>query len=693
MTPTPALPIAAAALVLAIVIAVGRHYFVRPFSFRRPARSSQPRPIMRRFLFSFLALVLASPLAAQSRDSTFVRALHVSTDSLIRIDSTVMKPWCALTATTKTRKAACVTIARLHKRVDSAATAFWPRVVATTPTPVPAPAPAPTPAPVPAPQPQPTPQPTPDPTPTNPPAPSTPPDSTISPAPTPTPLPTLPATVGPATVAELPRIKVSTSYASSGRAVRVCPNACSLQAAINSFQPGDVLLLAPGSVFSGNFTIPNKGGSTSWLIIQTDTTVSLPNGRMTRSLAANYRLARIETPNAAPAISYDFGAHHVRLTLLEVTVGPNASGLNALVRIGDGVANGHDTPAKTPHDLVLDRNFIHGSATANVKRCILANGSLLAIDGNTIDECHDSGSDSQAILAYNGAKGILIRGNHLAAGHEVVAFGGANPADTTMSARDITVIGNYITRPVAWKKVWQSKNLLETKYVSRLLIEGNVFENSWVDAQDAFALVLKSENAGGWPWSQSADITVRLNRFTCIAGWLNVSGKGSNSGTQPNIRAARFTITDNLVENVNTPTCNGDGNVIQLLAGVEDVVLAHNTIVNPTRSNFLVVLDNPAATRLAIHSNTGNRGAMGVKAGGLAEGSPSLDVTAPGSLFAANLLTGTWGYNAGNCGAYPATTTCLATPPAMLPLGFDGRLVGADTAAVAAATRTAVVPQ
>src|SRR5262245_64769539 len=41
-----------------------------------------------------------------------------------------------------------------------------------------------------------------------------------------------------------------------------------LQAAINAAKPGDVIALAPGATFTGNFVLPNKGTSTLPIIIR-----------------------------------------------------------------------------------------------------------------------------------------------------------------------------------------------------------------------------------------------------------------------------------------------------------------------------------------------------------------------------------------------------------------------------------------
>jgi hypothetical protein len=349
-----------------------------------------------------------------------------------------------------------------------------------------------------------------------------------------------------------------------------------------------------------------------------------------------------------------------------------------------------------PHDLILDRAYVHGTATLEVKRGVTTNCSDCAVIDSWVSEIHARNGDAQAVLGYNGTARVLVENNHLESSHEVVAFGGDDPADSTMSPRDITVRRNHITRPQSWSRPivgiqrvdapgkWQVKTLLETKNVRRLLVEGNAFENTWEDAQP-FAVNLKSENQSNTaPYSQTADVTIRRNRFTCLSGWLSLSGKGSSAN--PNVLATRITVTDNLVEQFNVAPCTGSGNVIGMSSGIEDVVIAHNTIVNPGPTNTLITLGSPlSGIRFAMHSNIAYVGTYGVKGAQLASGTSSIATALPGSLFNANLLLGA------SCSSYPTTTLCLSSLPASLPLGFDGRPIGADTAAVNAATRNAVV--
>src|SRR5947208_2031873 len=74
-----------------------------------------------------------------------------------------------------------------------------------------------------------------------------------------------------------------------------------LQAALHCLQPGDVLELQAGAPFTGNFILRTKPG-TAWIYIRSSAHALLPPPG-THVFPSHARLmARIDTPNRAPAI-------------------------------------------------------------------------------------------------------------------------------------------------------------------------------------------------------------------------------------------------------------------------------------------------------------------------------------------------------------------------------------------------------
>src|SRR5215471_1041150 len=91
-----------------------------------------------------------------------------------------------------------------------------------------------------------------------------------------------------------------------------------LQQAINTAQPGDVIALAPGAVYVGNFVLPNKGALTDYITIRTATPdASLPpaNVRITPAYAGV--LAKIKSSNNMSALRTQAGANYYALMFLE----------------------------------------------------------------------------------------------------------------------------------------------------------------------------------------------------------------------------------------------------------------------------------------------------------------------------------------------------------------------------------------
>ena len=536
-------------------------------------------------------------------------------------------------------------------------------------------------------------------------------DSASAPTTPPPAPPTIPPgstgpTNGTATAAELPRLSVNTTYPAMTRQVHV-PAGANLQTVINSAQPGDELLLAPGASYVGNFTLPNKGSSSAWIVIRTDlpdATIGMPGTRMTPTRAASAKLAKIQTPNYMSVITSDIASSHYRFMGVEIGATSTASLINALIRFGDSNGALQNTAASIANNMIIDRTYLHGEPTLDLKRCLMMNSATTAVIDSWLSECHSNQGDSQAIVGWNGPGPYLIQNNHLEAGHEVVVFGGGSATIVNQSPSDITVRGNHIMRPLAWKGVWQVKNLLESKHAIRLLIEGNVFENNWVDAQAGFAFVLKSENQNNDnPWTTTSDVTIRYNRIRNTGNGINLA---ENPSGMPAIGAQRINITDNVLENINVSPYVGDGHSLQLLGGLKDIIWKHNTVTSANGGGaFTIVLGSlPAVQRLVVHSNVLVRGGYGVKGGGTTEGSISLNYYAPGYLLTNNVMVGS---NAQ--GAYPANTwwtTSLAgvgfvnlsggdyhlsSSSPYLGKGYDGQEVGADIDKVNAATAGAVV--
>src|SRR6185295_624954 len=153
------------------------------------------------------------------------------------------------------------------------------------------------------------------------------------------------------------------------------PAGASLQQAINAAQPGDTIALQPGATYAGAFILPAKSGD-AWITIRTAGDAGLPGDGARISPANVGALATIRQAGGAPALATAAGAHHWRLTLLHI----EGSGSSDIVTLGDG-SSAQRTLSQVPHDLIVDRVYMHGAAGGQ-KRGIALNSAATAITGS-----------------------------------------------------------------------------------------------------------------------------------------------------------------------------------------------------------------------------------------------------------------------------------------------------------------------
>ena len=211
----------------------------------------------------------------------------------------------------------------------------------------------------------------------------------------------LPATVEVSTPAEGPA------------AIRVAAGG-DLQAALDRANAGDVIELASGATYSGNFVLPAKDGN-RYTIVRTTATPGLPDadGRITP--AQGEKLAKIQSPNGAPALRAATGSHHWRLMLLEI--GPTTSASGDIVVFGDA-SPAQSTSPGMPHDLVVDRCYIHGDPARGQKRGIAMNGASIVVMGSHISDIKSTSQDAQAIAGWSGTGPFRVENNYLEASGE-----------------------------------------------------------------------------------------------------------------------------------------------------------------------------------------------------------------------------------------------------------------------------------
>ena len=465
---------------------------------------------------------------------------------------------------------------------------------------------------------------------------------------------------------ELPRVRLTTTYVpATGRStlVRAGDN---LQAALNGAQRGDEIVLEAGAVFRGNFLLPKITGSAAngWVIVRSSQLAALPEGQRATSANAS-QMPRIETPNSAAALATALGASGWRLAGLEVTVDASFSGQQfGLVLLGDG-SGAQRTAADVAADIVLDRMYIHGAPGTQLKRCVALNSARSAVVDSYLVECHGRGFDAQAILGWNGPGPYKIENNTLSGSGENVMFGGADPSISGLVPSDIEIRRNYFYTPQSWRGAWSKKNLLELKSATRLLIEANVFDGSWVDGQTGYALVLKSENQSGQcTWCRTSDVTIRGNFIRNVGAAFSLAGR---EGSSPNPVAdlmTRVLIQNNVIDRVNVAPFLGDARFFLVQNDVRDVTIRNNTMTSTSSLNsFLYLGRASSARRFAFERNITVDGRYGLFGDALGEGTIALTALSERVSILGNAVIGAGrDHYPGGIAFVPDLTTARAIP-------------------------------
>jgi hypothetical protein len=478
------------------------------------------------------------------------------------------------------------------------------------------------------------------------------------------------------------------------------PPGGNLQAAINAARPGDVIVLTGGATYRGQFVLPAPPGGAGVITIRTASNSLLPppGRRIVPSLHAHL-LAKIQSTNSVPAIRTKPGAHHWRLELLEF--GPTVGG-SEIIQLGSGGTD-QTTLGVVPHNLVIDRCYIHGSPGTPQKRGIGLNSATTTIVGSHISEIKASVIDTQAICGWNGPGPYVIENNYLEAAGENVMFGGNDPKIANLVPSDITIRRNHFSKPRSWQQSgqWLVKNLLELKNARRVLIEGNVLEHSWKDGQTGFAILLSPRNQGGTaPWTIVSDVTIRYNTVRHVGGGIKLTGYDTNHTTQ---RSKNFRFEHNLFYDVSGD--DGSGRFLQIGLGPASVIVEHNTVIQTAHvvlvygrqanGTYDVVTGFRFANNLALHNTYG---IWGEGTAGL--GTPTINAYFSGTGVTRNVLAGgdSSRYPAGNffptVAAFNAefvsgTYRLRATSP-YRNAGTDGRDIGADMSQVDLLTNQAL---
>lgn len=429
-----------------------------------------------------------------------------------------------------------------------------------------------------------------------------------------------------------------------------------VQAAINSAGCGDTIILQAGAIYVQPITLPAK----TCLLFNSDITIQssraneLPEDKRVGPAQAHLLAWLQSNVNAEPVIKTAPGAHHYKFIGIRASTANEGVFVYDLIRWGDGRGT-QKTLAQVPHHLVWDRGYIHGWPTQDVLRGVAANAAHWEVTNSYISDIHWVGLEAQAINSWNGPGPSKIINNYLEAAGENVMFGGADSAAPELMPADLEVRRNYMFKPLSWKvghatyagKHWTVKNIFELKAVKRAVVEGNLFENNWTDAQDGTAILFTVRNQECTAnWSTVQGVTFRDNIVKGVEGAaLNFLGidneatpeyiaanpdkcRGFDPAKLGSERGTDALVTNNLFYDIK-------GGFMQL-NGFNNLTVSNNTHFQ--NGNTITFYGKDVSQGFAYRDNVTTEKPYGVRDESGTQGIAALEKSAPSSTFTGNVM-------------------------------------------------------
>lgn len=327
------------------------------------------------------------------------------------------------------------------------------------------------------------------------------------------------------------------------------------------------------------------------------------------------------------------GANYYRLIGLEVGAAHGIVQDGSLVDLSNGADH-----------IIIDRSIIHGEAqqcaqsggtytctSADVKNGIeLDNSTNVAVINSWIYDLlcpQGSCSDSHGIGGGNGTAAehsYKIYNNFIAAAGEDFLQGGGGSGATTTTPTDIEIRSNHLFKNPAWMLCTacggahpEFKNNGEIKNAQRVLVEGNVCENSWEGwqtDQSGYCLLITPKNQsnfGSVTATSDSTGTILTGSFPSAVTSLNCANPGhckitfnqiatfAQSWSSSSVTVSPA-VTPNFTGLAKSCTVGGNPNAI-----VTDVIYRFNELLNVTNGiQFAPVPSDCGDLSLGMHNAT-----------------------------------------------------------------------------------------
>ena len=374
-----------------------------------------------------------------------------------------------------------------------------------------------------------------------------------------------------------------------------CPTtvttAAQLQSALDCANPGATITLRQGT-YEGSFTLRYKpteleadGVTPKRITIQSELADLLGDGRVRPAKDIYMAWLKVPAGSSSPVVITELktladgtrrAASHYRFTGIKFFTD---QWVNKLVVLGSGTER---LVQELPGDISFDRSYFAGSPGEGTKQGLVANGNGIVVTNSYFKDFKDTANDAQAIIIWNGGGPFIIENNYLEGSGENMMIGGGDPTIPNLVPSDAMIRHNHFFKPTAWTfetstqpgsasgRKWRVKNLFELKNAQRVMVDGNVFENNWIQAdQQGFAILLSVRNqTGGAPWSRIADVTFKNNVIrNSIAGMKFLATDDTFSSGQLDTVLVQNNVFVNINANAMPGTDPGDraGRLIQVM--------------------------------------------------------------------------------------------------------------------------------
>lgn len=399
------------------------------------------------------------------------------------------------------------------------------------------------------------------------------------------------------------------------------PPGGNVQAAIERAEAGDIVELQAGAIYYGEVKLPNKSLS-GYVTIQSSAAASLPADKRVGPEQKASMATILSRTGGNPALSAERGANHYRFVGIEFSAA-NETYVYNLILFGNGEA-----AANLPHDLEIDRCYLHPFKSGKTRRGIALNSANTTIKNSYIEGFAFPNEETQGIAGWTGTRKVRILNNYIEGGAENILFGGSDPDSADLIPTDIEIRGNHLNKPAAWRGKATLKTLFELKNSKHVEFAENYLENNWLEA--AFRITVRNQS-GGAPFSTVEDTLIHDNIVSGAGGGINILGKDD---TYPSGTLKRLTISNNLFLNIGGEPFEGSGYFVQIADG-EDVTIANNTVFN---SGNIASFYGTQPRNFILRDNIMGHGNYGVH--GIAARSPLAAAMFQNNVFANNRRVG-----------------------------------------------------